>query len=166
MNKEVDLRKDIEISTSEGNESNKTEEDSDPFKFFISNENSIVIFGKKKLNLKISSFDLSIPKRKIKNNIVKEIYFSLLFKDDENDVMEDEFEYLIKIKPKGLKNLGGCCYMNSTLQCFFHIKEFTNYFLKNKKYILKKRGLISEGLLDTIEGLTKNGTNIFLSNKI
>lgn len=121
---------------------------------------------KKKLNLKISSFDLSIPKRKIKNNIVKEIYFSLLFKDDENDVMEDEFENLIKIKPKGLKNLGGCCYMNSTLQCFFHIKEFTNYFLKNKKYILKKRGLISEGLLDTIEGLTKNGTNIFLSNKI
>jgi ubiquitin C-terminal hydrolase len=46
--------------------------------------------------------------------------------------------------------------MNSTLQCLYHIKEFTDYFLKNRKFIQKKNGLISTGLLDTFEGLSKS----------
>ena len=45
--------------------------------------------------------------------------------------------------------------MNVVLQCFFHIKEFTYYSLKNKKLISKRNGLISTGLLDVIEGLSK-----------
>ena len=129
---------------------------------YISNENSITFFGKKKKKLKFSSFDFSIPKTKTKLKKVKEIKLSLL-PDEDNDIIEDEFEYLSKIKPKGLQNLGGCCYMNSTLQCFFHIKEFTDYFLKNKKFIKKKDGLISKGLLDTIEGLSKNNTHTYYS---
>lgn len=164
MNKEIDLRKYLEYSTSDENDSKKEEKEFEPPKIFISNENSINIFGKekKKSILNISSFDLSIPKHKIKTRIVKEINFCLLYNNDDNDIIEDEFEYLLKIKPKGLKNLGGCCYMNSTLQCFFHIKEFTNYFVKNKKFI-KKKGLISEGLLDTIEGLIRNDKNTYYS---
>jgi ubiquitin C-terminal hydrolase len=34
--------------------------------------------------------------------------------------------------PKGLINLGYTCYMNSILQCFFHIKKFRDYFISNK----------------------------------
>ena len=137
LNKNNDLKMDIDNSTSEGNDSNKTEKEYDLLNIYISNENSITFFGKKKKKLKLSSFGFCITENKIKLKKVKEIKFSLL-PDDDSDLFDDEFEYLSKIKPKGLQNLGGCCYMNSTLQCFFHIKEFTDYFLKNKKNIKKK----------------------------
>ena len=138
LNKNNDLKMDIDNSTSEGNDSNKTEKEYDLLNIYISNENSITFFGKKKKKLKLSSFGFCITENKIKLKKVKEIKFSLL-PDDDSDLFDDEFEYLSKIKPKGLQNLGGCCYMNSTLQCFFHIKEFTDYFLKNKKTIKKKK---------------------------
>ena len=35
------------------------------------------------------------------------------------------------ISKKGLSNIGATCYMNSTLQCFFHIKKFTDFFRYN-----------------------------------
>ena len=35
-------------------------------------------------------------------------------------------------KPKGLQNIGATCYMNATLQCFFHIKKLTKYLSENK----------------------------------
>ena len=35
------------------------------------------------------------------------------------------------IKPKGLRNIGATCYMNATLQCFFHIKKLTKYLIEN-----------------------------------
>ena len=122
LNKNNDLKMDIDNSTSEGNDSNKTEKEYDLLNIYISNENSITFFGKKKKKLKLSSFGFCITENKIKLKKVKEIKFSLL-PDDDSDLFDDEFEYLSKIKPKGLQNLGGCCYMNSTLQCFFHIKE-------------------------------------------
>ena len=87
------------------------------------------------------------------NKINKQINFSIF--NNEDNLYEDEFEILPNIKPKGLRNLGGCCYMNATLQCFYHIKEFTIYFLKNQKEIIKKNGLLSLGLLDVFKGLSK-----------
>ena len=34
-------------------------------------------------------------------------------------------------KPKGLLNVGATCYMNATLQCFYHVKELSNYLLED-----------------------------------
>ena len=34
-------------------------------------------------------------------------------------------------KQKGLYNLGLSCYMNSLLQCFYHIPELREYFIEN-----------------------------------
>ena len=35
-------------------------------------------------------------------------------------------------KPKGLQNIGATCYMNATLQCFYHCKKLTQYLSGNK----------------------------------
>ena len=97
--------------------------------------------------------------------INKNINFSIFPKEEEYN-NNDEFYFLSKIKPKGLKNLGGTCYMNATLQCFYHIKEFTSYFLINKKEIKRKNGLLTNGLLDMIEGLSKtNNSNYYSAYK-
>jgi len=41
----------------------------------------------------------------------------------------------------GLQNIGATCYMNSTLQCFCHIKEFIDYFKGNSRNINDKATL-------------------------
>ena len=102
----------------------------------------------KKISFLIQRKEISLKKKRAEE-------FFIFANDDYSE--EDELFYLSKIKPKGLKNIGGVCYMNSTLQSFYHIKEFTNYFLKNKKKIAKRNGLITTGLLDVIEGLSKKG---------
>ena len=59
--------------------------------------------------------------------------------------------------PVGLENLGGCCYMNSCLQCFFHCKLFSISILKNKEVFQYKNSSIANALVDLIEGLYLNG---------
>ena len=101
-----------------------------------------------------------IKKKKLKINYVN--HFEILPKEEEFNE-DTKMNFLKIVKPKGLKNLGSCCYMNATLQCFYHIKELTYYFLDNKKFIKRKNGLISEGLLDLIEGLSKNNNSTYYS---
>ena len=44
-------------------------------------------------------------------------------------------------KPKGLDNIGATCYMNATLQCFYHCAKLTKYIINQNIlkiiYILK-----------------------------
>lgn len=116
-------------------------------KLELANEISLEFLGKeKKIDFEKTTFKIEIPKEIKKYKEISKV---------EED-FDDEISFLSYLKPKGLKNLGSCCYMNATLQCFFHIKEFTTYFLKNKKEIKKKDGLITTGLLDLFEGLSKN----------
>lgn len=49
-------------------------------------------------------------------------------KQEENEL----FKQLDKAKPKGLINIYGSCYLNTVLQCLFHIKPLSLYFLKEK----------------------------------
>jgi ubiquitin C-terminal hydrolase len=56
------------------------------------------------------------------------------------------------IKPCVLCNIGGVCYMNATLQCFFYCKPLTEYFLN--LYDKRNLGPISKGYFDFIKGLS------------
>ena len=68
----------------------------------------------------------------------------------------------------GLINLGNTCFINSSLQCLFHTKELTNYFLNNiyKKEIniqnnQGSRGKIAEGFAELLKEIqTTNSTKL------
>ena len=62
--------------------------------------------------------------------------------ENTNDIKEKNNEHkkemdLLECKI-GLENIGATCYMNSTLQCFCHIKEFINYFKGNSQELNKE----------------------------
>ena len=125
--------------------------------FSITSQSSLSIINQetkvfKNLQVEGNIQEKIIKKRKY-NKIQKQIKLSILPEEfyDENT----KYDFLKKIKPKGLMNLGGCCYMNATLQCFYHIKELTFYFLDNKRDIKRKKGVLSMGYLDLVEGLSK-----------
>ena len=69
------------------------------------------------------------------------------------------FPELIEIKPKGIINKYGCCYLNAAIQCFYHCSKVTSFFLFNKEIILKSGGPISLGYLEVVEELSKNKNN-------
>ena len=125
--------------------------------FSITSQSSLSIINQETKVFKNLQVEGNIQEKIIKkrkhNKIQKQIKLSILPEEfyDENT----KYDFLKKIKPKGLMNLGGCCYMNATLQCFYHIKELTFYFLDNKRDIKRKKGVLSMGYLDLVEGLSK-----------
>ena len=56
------------------------------------------------------------------------------------------------IKPCGLYNVGGVCYMNAILQCFFYCKPLTDFFLG--LYNSQNLGQISKGYYYFVKGLS------------
>ena len=56
------------------------------------------------------------------------------------------------IRPCGLHNIGGVCYLNATLQCFFYCRPLTEFFLN--LYDKKNLGPISKGYFDFIKRLS------------
>ena len=69
-------------------------------------------------------------------------------------------------------NLGNTCFMNSSLQCFYHCSEFTRELLKNYKYYEDKKTEVLSAYIKTIKSLYDNGKyhdnnkNIVLIDKI
>ena len=131
-------------------------EDESPSLNLITKENSFGFLVKEKKifkNLQTNHSTHKVIAKKKENKIKKEKRFSIIPKEEIYDENK-KYDFLLKIKAKGLSNLGGCCYMNATLQCFYHIKELTYYFLDNKKEIKRKNGILSQGYLDLVEGLS------------
>ena len=77
--------------------------------------------------------------------------------------------------PKGIKNLGLSCYMNSLLQCLFNIPKLRNFFiegLKNKTFnkestpICYYYAIVMKDLLYSNEkNITPTGFKEFISKK-
>ena len=51
--------------------------------------------------------------------------------NDHDNNCNPKIEINSKTKPKGLLNVGATCYMNATLQCFYHIKSLSCQLLKD-----------------------------------
>ena len=85
-----------------------------------------------------------LSKPKIRQEVIKE-----------DTITYNKFSNLSNINPCGLYNIGGVCYMNATLQCFFYCKPLTNFFLNLSNYEKYYLESISKGYLDFVEGLSK-----------
>ena len=68
------------------------------------------------------------------------------------EVKEKEIEYTSSKKPKGLYNLGLSCYMNSLLQCLYHIIELRDFFIKEKNKFTNEKP-VCKALAEVMYGL-------------
>lgn len=162
----INSKKDIFILESKDNEKKFAQKSENKNEAINMEENSNKT-EKKKItfnnNIIVKKISFLIKKKKTIRVAKRAEEFYISGKEDYSE--ENELFYLSKIKPKGLKNIDGSCYMNSTLQCFYHIKEFTDYFLKNKFKIKNKKGIITTGLLDVIEGLSQKYSSAYTPSK-
>ena len=119
---------------------------------FLKNNNQLYISTKiikdeilQKYNLNPTKSELNNDKNKTKLN-------------GEND--KNLYYSLINRTPVGLYNYDGGCYMNAALQCFYHCKPLTKFFLvdleESKKATL---GPISKGYYKLIKGLGSGNRN-------
>ena len=82
-------------------------------------------------------------------------------KNDKNDLQY----YLSRKEPSGLINIGGVCYMNSVLQCFYYCEPLTKYFLNLDKETKERFGLISKGYYELVKGLYNGETKAAMKFK-
>ena len=98
---------------------------------------------KNKFNLKSEKFE----EKKEKQEDKKEE------KEEENKKSNNNYGKEVNPNPKGLKNLGLSCYMNSILQCLYYIKEFRDYFIKEKDNFENEHQPVCLALSEVMYGL-------------
>ena len=75
-----------------------------------------------------------------------------LNKNSKKDKDQDNINDLKNVEPRGLIKIKGSCYLNIVLQCFFYIKNISEYFLENRNNF---NGMpISEAYWSVILGLS------------
>ena len=82
--------------------------------------------------------------------------------EEEGQIKRNNIINLKQINPTGLYNIGGICYLNAVLQCFFHCKPLTEYFLNrdNLKYFKnEKLRPFSNSYYELVKGLCSGDCN-------
>lgn len=75
------------------------------------------------------------------------------------------YNSLVNRNPVGLRNWEGICYLNAALQCFYHCKPLTKYFLVDLDNKQKENlGPISKGYYKLVKGLGSG--NILAANEL
>lgn len=133
--------------------------------------------------LSLNHFNLDIPKKFIsKTNILsKRNQFSITIpskkknfsekskktsstKNSSDTLIEKEItpEEVIPLSnnPKGLENFSLNCYMNSLLQCLYHIKQFRSYFINPENYSSETQK-ICHNISKIFKGLTNTNQKFF-----
>ena len=132
------------------------------------NENKEVENGERKMEIEENSEDKKDSQQKNEKNDennhkikedAKKINEKDINKENELDLKN------IKIYPKGLNNIGATCYMNSVLQCLYHIYELSNEFLKLKELDIKTMPM-SWAFLDIIKSLSFKFKEIISNNEL
>ena len=77
---------------------------------------------------------------------------------EKKNVNDDLLNQLSKREPTGLVNIGGVCYMNAVLQCFYYCPPLTNYFLKIDNKEKNSLGLVTKGYYELVNGLSKGNS--------
>ena len=73
----------------------------------------------------------------------------------DNEVSENNNKIDKNIPPRGLNNIGATCYMNSVLQCFYHVFDLSNELLKlNIKEIDEDKMPMTSAYLEVINKLS------------
>ena len=123
-------------------------------------ERNNIKFNNKRIDINTENKN-QLKKDLCENNANKKIKSYNSESESSNEIKqskEDITEMLKHIEPKGIKNIKGTCYMNTVLQCFFHVEELTEYFLENdmndKSYFDDKP--FSKSYLSVINGLINN----------
>ena len=110
----------------------------DDGEFGVNSERKIESLEEIKIKTKNEINEANIKKNKEKNknkNIINKKIFNGIENKNKEDFKENKKvinNFSIK---KGLANIGATCYMNATLQCFFHIKPFVQFFKTNAQMI-------------------------------
>ena len=87
-------------------------------------------------------------------------------KQGKSDNYKNYMNQLIKVKGKGLINLGNCCYLNALLQCFFYIPELTINFIKEyEKNPRLRNSEFSSGYYDFITTYLSSNCDSFPPQK-
>ena len=98
-------------------------------------------------------------KKQIKTNEIKEVEEKGNDKQKQNDKEKEKKEFNLMEKnifPRGLNNIGATCYMNSVLQCFYHIYDLSNELLKYYNNLDESKLPLTSAYIDVIINLSFN----------
>ena len=118
--------------------------------------------------IKFNDYKINKSFYTIVSEYTKKSYDSSLSKSNKNfslisnSRVETDISDLPK-NPKGLQNFALNCYMNSLLQCFYHIKGFRKSFINPLKYDEEEQK-VCYTLSQVMEGLTSGEKNCFSCN--
>ena len=145
--------KNQEGNKSKGFEKNKENEIKDK----IVEEDKLKDKAAKKENEKVEIKEVKEERSNINNNkmeIDKEEKNGKEKDRNKNSIKQENFFLTRKIYPRGLNNIGATCYMNSVLQCFYHVYDLSNELLFKMKHIDNKKMPMTSAYQEVINNLT------------